>query len=244
MLMYSVGWMGGNIGYRRAQFRGEKYFNFSDVSMLTTQLSINQTVVPDSVTSTTVSAAEWPILEGRAAWTIGHHGKGDLPIVAGVSGHIGNTGWDNTTAGTTLFRRTWSGNVDVRIPITERFGFQAEAFTGENLSAFYGGIGQGINPLTLNAIRDQGGWFEFWYYWLPNLHTHFGYSVDDPNDNDLTFSAVYKPKTYNQFFFGNICYDVTKNLLVGFEVSSWKTIYLGQDPGNAVRSEFVVKYGF
>ena len=25
MLMYSVGWDGGNIGYRRAQFRGERY---------------------------------------------------------------------------------------------------------------------------------------------------------------------------------------------------------------------------
>ena len=26
MLMYSVGWDGGNIGYRRAQFRGERYW--------------------------------------------------------------------------------------------------------------------------------------------------------------------------------------------------------------------------
>ena len=26
MLMYSVGWDGGNIGYRRAQVRGERYF--------------------------------------------------------------------------------------------------------------------------------------------------------------------------------------------------------------------------
>jgi hypothetical protein len=242
MLMYSVGWDGGNIGYRRAQFRGEKYFNFSDVSMLTTQLSINQTVIPDAVTSTTIGAAEWPILEGRAAWTIGHRGKNDLPIVVGASGHIGNEAWDYTGLGTTLYRRTWSGNVDIRIPINERLGFQAEAYTGENLSAFFGGIGQGINPLTLHGIRDRGGWCEFWYDWAPNLHSHVGYSVDDPFDGDL--SAVLKQKSYNQFFFGNLCYDVTKKLLVGLEVSSWKTIYLGELPGNSVRSEFVVKYGF
>ena len=242
MLMYSVGWDGGNIGYRRAQFRGEKFFNFSDVSMLTTQFSINQTVVPDGITGTTVGPAEWPILEGRAGWTIGHHGKDDLPIVVGVSGHIGNTAWDYTALGTTMYRPTWSGNIDIRIPITERLGFQAEMYTGENLSAFLGGIGQGINPIALNSIRDHGGWCEFWYYWQPNLHTHVGYSFDDPLDSDL--SVALRQKSYNQFFFGNICYDVTKKLLVGLEVSSWKTVYLGAEPGNAVRSEFVVKYGF
>lgn len=42
-LMYSVGWDGGNIGYRRAQLRGERYFAFSDTSLITAQLSANQT---------------------------------------------------------------------------------------------------------------------------------------------------------------------------------------------------------
>ena len=48
MLLYSVGWDGGNIGYRRAQFRYERYLKFSDVSLVTVQSSINQDVFPDT----------------------------------------------------------------------------------------------------------------------------------------------------------------------------------------------------
>jgi hypothetical protein len=127
------------------------------------------------------------------------------------------------------------------MPISERLGFQAECFTGENLGAFLGGIGQGINPVTLNPIRSSGGWFSFWYNWTPCLHTNFGYSVDDPCDQDLSLAT---DKTYNQCYFGNVSYDLTKTFLVGFEVSSWKTLYLGQLPGDSIRSEFVAKYAF
>jgi hypothetical protein len=51
-------------------------------------------------------------------------------------------------------------------------------------------------------------------------------------------------KSYNQFYFGNLLYDVTKNFLLGVELSSWKTVYVGQLPGDSLRSEFVAKYGF
>ena len=50
--------------------------------------------------------------------------------------------------------------------------------------------------------------------------------------------------SYNQFYFGNLLYDVTKNFLVGIEVSSWKTLYVGEQEGDSVRTEFVAKYGF
>ena len=57
---------------------------------------------------------------------------------------------------------------------------------GENLGTFLGGIGQGDQSLLpYNTIRDAGGWFEVWYDWTPRLHSHVGYSVDDPNDHDL-----------------------------------------------------------
>ena len=37
---------------------------------------------------------------------------------------------------------------------------------------------------------------------------------------------------------------MTKNFLIGLEVSSWKTLYVDKLPGDSVRSEFVAKYGF
>ncbi len=127
------------------------------------------------------------------------------------------------------------------MPLGERWGVEGEAQVGENLSPFFGGIGQGIDPTGLNTIRDAGGWFEIWYDWSCRLHSHVGYSVDDPNDHDL---HTVGDRTYNQFYFGNLIYDLTKQFLVGVEVSSWKTLYLGELPGDSVRCEFVAKYGF
>jgi hypothetical protein len=247
MLMYSVGWDGGNIGYRRAQFRGERYYHLSDVSLVTVQASIDQNVFPDYQNGFPGSAnlhgetSNWPILEGRLAWTIGPRGPGCLPITVGTSAHIGNEEFDIIGGRQDNYRRTWSANMDIRIPITNRLGFQAECYTGENLSAFFGGIGQGIDPTDFNGIRDSGGWFEVWYDWAPRLHSHVGYSVDQPNGHDL---HTVGERSYNQFYFGNISYDVTKNFLVGLEVSSWRTTYVGQLPGDSVRTEFVAKYGF
>jgi len=240
MLLYSVGWDGGNIGYRRAQFRGERYLAFSDVSLVTVQASINQDVFP-AVEGVTAETSNWPILEGRVAWTIGQRGAGCLPITIGLSGHIGEDEFDSTVIGDNIHRRTWSGNLDVRVPLTERLGVQGECYIGENLSQFLGGIGQGIEPTSLNTIRDAGGWFEVWYDWTPRLHSHVGYSVDDPNNHDL---VTVGDKSYNQFYYGNVMYDLTKNFLVGMEVSSWKTLYVGELPGDSVRTEFVAKYGF
>lgn len=241
MLMYSIGWDAGNIGYRRAQLRGERYFAISDTSLITTQLSANQNIFCDSTTSIRPENPQWPIVEGRVAWTIGERKPECQPITVGVSGHIGEEEFDVTGGPQDEHRRTWSGNIDIRVPITERFGVQAELYVGDNLDAFFGGIGQGIDPVGRNTIRDQGGWFEFWYKWTPTLHSHFGYFIDDPNDNDMHVASA---RTYNQFYFGNLCYDVTKTIVVGAEVSSWRTLYLGQLPGDAVRCEFVVKYGF
>ena len=175
-------------------------------------------------------------LDGRASR------QGLPPITVGLSGHIGEQEFIYSIGKLDEHRRTWSGNVDVRVPLTERLGVQGECYIGENLGTFLGGIGQGIDPYTLNTIRDAGGWVEVWYDWTPRLHSHVGYSVDDPNDHD--FAHYTGGKIYNQFYFGNLTYDLTKNFLVGMEVSSWKTLYFGQLPGDSVRCEFVAKYGF
>lgn len=239
-LMYSVGWYGGNIGYRRAQFRGERYLTFSDVSLVTAQLSINQQIFEDAKTPLASEPSSWPVLEGRIAWTVGQRGPGCLPITIGLSGHIGEE--DASHIGMADHHsRTWSGNLDIRVPITDRFGIQGECQTGENLGAFLGGIGQGIDPTLFNAIRDTGGWVEVWYDWTPRLHSHFGFSVDDPNDNDLHTAGE---RSYNQFYYGNLSFDITKKFLVGLELSSWKTLYVDRLPGDAMRCEFVAKYGF
>jgi hypothetical protein len=253
MLMYSVGWGGGNIGYRRPMVRGERYLAFSDCTLVTLQAAIARDVASpfDSSSGATFEPASWPVIQGRVGTTLGPRGKDCLPWDFGVSGHIGDTVYDfssatwGVNAADDLHRKTWSANGDFRMPLTCRFGVQGEVFVGENLGTYYGGILQSIdigtpaNPGTRDGIRSVGGWIDFWYDLTPRLHMHWGYSVDDPFNEDLTTG-----RTYNQFFFTNISYDVTKKFLVGYEITQWKTNWVGRSSCDSVNMSLVAKYGF
>lgn len=261
-LMYSVGWGGGNIGYRRAQFRLERYYAISDTMLWTVQGSLNHDLITptDFPTSTaggvTVRGdhSAWPVIEGRVAVTLGRRGPGCLPITFGASGHIGEQLYDFRGTAPGLLPpaddypiKTWSVNADVKIPITERLGFQGEFFSGDNLGPYLGGVIQGINPITRRGIRSTGGWGELWYDWTEDLHSHVGYAIDDPLDKDVPArmpGVANDGRTYNQFFFGNLIYDLTEKFIVGVEVTDWKTLYKTQRPGESVHIEFVARYGF
>lgn len=257
MLMYSIGWGGGNIGYRRAQLRGERYYNFSDTFRMTIQGSANADIITDTGTNLTTEQAGWPVLMGRIGTTIGPRGQGCKPIEIGVSSHIGETIYDIRppflTPVTGLNRRTWSINADVRVPIGERFGVQGEAFTGENLGSYFGGVLQGIDlgspanpvlgvvgvPGSLEPIGSSGGWVDIWYDWTCRLHSHFGYGIDDPFDQDITVG-----RTQNSFFFTNISFDLTEKFLIGFEYSQWRTLWKGSNDGDSSHFDLVAKYFF
>jgi len=246
-IFYSVYWDAGNIGYRRAQLRGERFLHFSDTFLLTLQGSLNHSINSDCVSDATFRGepSDWPVIEGRAAVTLGHRGKGYKPIVLGCSGHIGEVGFDVLGGGGAIIsddvrRRTWSVNGDFDIPLTDRLGLRGEFFAGENLSTFLGGIGQGINRTTLDEIRTHGGWIEGYYYWTPWLHSHVAYGLDDPIDQDIAAGG----RLYNQFYFANLCWDVTDKFLLGAEVSQWKTMFNGLRTGDSTRLEFVARYGF
>jgi hypothetical protein len=250
MLACSPAWAAGNIGYRRAQLRGERYLELSDQSLLTFQSSINTDIATDTGTAAyAADHAGWPVLEGRVALALGDRGPGCLPVEFGVSSHIGEQIYDFRapyfTPETGAARRTWSLNFDWKVPVTERFGIQGEFFAGENLGAFLGGILQSVDVGTIatpgsgDTIRSRGGWFEVWYDWTSQLHSHVGYAIDDPFDQDVTVGRL-----YNSVYFANMCYDLTSKFQVGLEFSSWKTLWAGANDGDSQRVEFVAKYGF
>lgn len=262
-LNYAVGWDAGNIGFRRTQFRLDRYWHFSPDFLLTLQGSLNQDIATDFPTVAGIERepADWPLIEGRLAATLGPRGKGCRPITVGVSGHIGETGFDFTTNGPPPANllpeddarfQTWSCNIDLDVPITYRLRFQGEFFTGENLSSLFGGIGQGVCPCNRQAISATGGWLDLRYDWTSRLRSYAGFGIDDPDDDDFLVG-----RTYNQFIFTNIVFDVTPKLTTGFEVAYWKTLYqekragmiadnlLGPtEPGKSVVLEWMVQYGF
>jgi len=252
VLMYSVGWGGGNIGYRRAQLRGERYLALSDCVLVNLQGSLNTDIVALNEFSGTGfigDQAGWPILMARVGTTLGPRGKDSHPMDLGVSGHIGEQIFDfrspflNPVTG--LAAKTWSVNADWRIPLSSRLGVQGEFFTGANLGAYFGGIVQGVDigtpadPGSRAPIRSTGGWIDVWYDWTPRLHSHLGYSIDDPVNGDVTTGRI-----YNAFWFGNVTYDLTARFLVGFEFTQWKTTWVPQGPVDSAHLDFVAKYSF
>ena len=238
-LMYSIYWGAGNIGYRHPQVRYERYFTMTDLWKLDVETSIGTDGGSDFTTGAISDGdhAGWPVVQVRVGSTLGQC----RPIKFGVSGHIGEDVYDFAGADDTV-RPSWSLNADLHMPITDRLGFQGELFTGTNLKPYLGGIIQGVDVAgTQDAIRSSGGWFNVWYNLTPRLHTAAGYTIDDPIDSDLGTATG---RIYNQAYWGNISYDLTKKFMMGFEVSQWKTLYVGQAPAESTRFEWVAKYGF
>lgn len=243
-LLYVPAAGGGNLGYRRCQFRGERYCDYGDDFLLTLQGSLNTNIVSDFPRDPLISGnhSGWPVLEARVATTLGERkGPDALPITFGVSGHLGEQTFDfyGPNPEDDVPERTWSVCADVKIPITKRFGMAAEVFHGQNLSAYMGGVLQGVDRNTRRGIRSTGGWIDVWYDWTPELHNHWGYAIDDPLNVDVTVG-----RNYNQFLFTNVMYDVTKNLMAGIELTVWKTVWVNQAPGESNRIEAVVRYSF
>ena len=67
--------------------------------------------------------------------------------------------------------------------------------------------------MTWKAIRSTGGWVEGFVYLKPNLHSHTGYVIDDPNDDDITAipNSLFG-RTYNSTFWSNVLWDVDKDI--------------------------------
>lgn len=246
-LNYTAGSAVGNLAYRRAQFRAERYFAMSDTQMFTLQGSVNANVVTDFVgeTGTSADVGPYPDFQARAAYTLGQRSGCDVPpIVIGIGGHVGEQDFDFRTGATPdlgVEARTWSACADFYVPITARWGFQGEFFTGENLSNYMGGILQGVDRVTHKGIHATGGWADIWFKWRPDLCSHTGYALDDPANGDLVAASS---RTYNQMIYTNLLFDATKNLQVGMEVDVWKTHYIDLKAGEAVRLECAVKYMF
>lgn len=245
-LNYTAGSAVGNLAYRRAQFRGERFLPISECFLMTVQGSINGNVVTDFVsdpaTTTSADPGPYPDFQGRVGFTLGERLCPDAkPIVLGVGGHYGIQSFDFRTTPIDLGVDvpTYSLATDFVVPVTQRLGVQGEFFTGYNLSNYMGGILQGIDRVTHSGIHATGGWIDVYYDWTPTLHTHSGFAIDDPLNSDMTSGRV-----RNQMIFNNILWDATKNMQLGFEVDIWETHYIALSPGEGVRLEFAAKYKF
>lgn len=241
-LNYTVQWWGGNIGMRRPQVRVTKGVSLGDDVDLTLQAALLRTMGHNSGfdPGDTGEDAGFPSGQVRAAVTFPLFGGKKTTI--GVSGHYGQEEYDRDASGANIDVYSWSGNIDACIPINAWLTLKAEAFTGQNLDAYAGGIGQGINVVgnDVSELTSSGGWCAFsigpWDKWSFNVGANGeiitgGITVDGTRES-------------NSAIFGNVIYKINDNASVGLELSDWHTEYKGDSDGNDIRVQGAFIYKF
>ncbi len=236
----------GNTGNSfRGQLRLERFLRPSNKVQWTIQAAVSDPI--NSTIDPTFRIREdngWPNVEARIALGLGGIEGAGLaarrPFELGVSGVVGQLRTTDPVTDTRVVADVWGLSTDFRWKLTDCWGIAGEAFTGQTLGTYNGGILQNINLDTLAGIRSSGGWIETFLYWTPQLHSHLGYGIDDPIDRDIADKPLAFGRTSNSTFFGNLLWDVTQVFRVGFEVTWRDTHYkaLPDDEGVAFQTQF------
>ena len=153
-----------------------------------------------------------PSGEGRLylAW-----GDGDAASEIGVSGHIG---WLATTGDSLLQSQVVAA--DARIALGRHIAIAGEAFTGQALGAFGGGVGQNLGVGQV-PVRSRGGWGQLDIRPGGGWQFGGGYGIDDPNTADLPLTG----RGRNVTIAGHLIWRPRGGLLFGTEYRRIQTTY-------------------
>ncbi len=237
---YSVMWFGGNIGFRRVQLRIENNFEFGGGNRFKIQAGIFRTIAQDydlNGIDDDVSSG-MPSLQARVSSKINIAGSSFFEI--GLSGHYGKIKTFVSTASDNS-KNYITNSLDFDFLFKSKYiKIMGEYFNGKNLGTFLAGIGQDINLDKGVEISSRGGWFDFIITPTKKLTIGAGYSVDNPDDKNLSEGD----KSKNSVIFGNIIYKIKKELRFGVEINRWTTEYYKENKFSANRFQFVIMYLF
>ena len=239
-LNYTVLWDAGNIGYRRPQIRLTKGFDLNSETHLETAIAVARTIGDDKFMDTDVNNPQsgedsgFPTLQGRAGLTFPMYGY--KPTTLGVSGHWGEEDYDTASKEV----ESWSVNADLVQPVNEWLTIKGEAFLGENLDTYFGGIGQGLNTATGEAVKSKGGWIAATLGPWEKTKYNFGIGIDDVKEGTIADNQ----RALNRSIFGNVVYSLNENTDLGFEISHWHTEWKGQKDADALRAQMSFIYKF
>ncbi|MCX7916397.1 MAG: hypothetical protein N3A53_08875, partial [Verrucomicrobiae bacterium] len=215
---YSVGWWQGNIGYRRPQLRVTKTIPVTDTVSMKCEAGMLRTITgrkfvfKEATDPDTGADAGFPTVAGR--WSMSANVSDAGTATLGVSAHYGQEEQHRADLSGVLKYDTWSVNVDLRVPITRWLLVQGEAFIGEDLDSYLGGIGQGVNLTTEVEIHSWGGWGALTLTPHSSWQFNAGGGLDNPCNRDVPNAG----RTANWFVLGNVFYTVTSELQLAFEV--------------------------
>ena len=172
-------WNAGNLGDRRAQIR-LSYEPKDKPLRWALALGLTGAVDGKDLDNNGVRDGEdsgLPNVQGRLAWKFRN---GEIGLWA-------HHAWERVTnpvASQTRFT-SYSIGLDWQWQLSPKWNLRGELWTGRNLSDFRGGVGQGVNAATGGEIRSKGGWLELSWQYSPKHRLAFGYTIDDPKDDDV-----------------------------------------------------------
>ncbi len=231
-LNYTVGWGTGNIGYRRPQVRVSYNVPFDDNTAILTQFAFSRTtgLINEDLDGGGQNDGDdsgFPTVQGRIALT--SKGFTDKKNIIGISGHYGREEAD--WSGAVTDHDSWSANLDFNIPLSGRFTLSGEAFMGENLDDYFGGVIQGVNTIVRNEISSYGMWSQLNFGFNSEWQYNVGLGFDNPDSDDINDGMRDK----NSFYFVNTMFRVFPILTIGLEYSYWETEYKNMREGTANR---------
>jgi len=238
VLNYTVGWAGGNLGYRRPQLRLTNIYPLNESSKLSMALAIARTSgIGDFMGENVGENVGFPTVQGRLALTTKLLTKKDT--VFGISGHYGEEEYQGRI-------KSWSLNGDFDIPLSDRVSVKGEVFVGYNLDDYFGGVFQGVNTTTQEAIRAIGGWMQVGYQHSKKWRYNVGLGIDDPRNDDLTYNPdpTKNMRDRNSFYYGNVMFNLIPPVNIGLEYSYWETGYLNQSSGTDNRIQTSIIYNW
>ena len=237
---YPVAWWAGNIGYRRPQLRLTKTVKTGETSSVSLAAAISRSIGDDfgklepgdsgadsGIPTIQLAISRQFSLSGRSAGV-------------GISGHYGKEELRERLGDPVPEFDSWSIGLDYSLPLSSKVTLKGELWSGQDLDDYLGGIGQGINRASGEAIEASGGWLAIESKPHPRSFVGIGASIDDPDDDGLVPGS----RSKNASIWVNYLYTVRTYLRTGVEVSHWSTDYLERENDSALRVQGTLIYSF
>jgi len=235
----------GALGLRRPQARVTQVLQIADDTKLTLKFAVAQTIGQDldGGGMDDGADAELPTLQ----WNVGLSQKlwAEKSARIAFSGHYGVETMDRSVSNKIVEidaddYDTWSAQASLYLPLTTCLALQGTYWSGENLDTYYGGIGQGVNMTLDTSIAAQGGWAQLLYDPTEKLAFAAGYSMDDPEDDDLNAGQ----RSMNENILVNGAYKINSAVTVSAEYSHMTTDYMEGEDATNDRIQLAMQYNF